>query len=355
MVQKHGFRVVSEVLPVLDFDLQVERFIAALGITKSLNTAKAYRSDLRLLKLHLVLARCTCVTPPRSHTAYSDLEAALEANDQRLEAASNRLLDGFTVDLEAIQPEDLVGYFLFLKETQGYAQTTINRKIVAVRRFFKYLFDHELLSDTSLIYDLETKTIHRNEAPLHLTAQEAFHFLDVVDRHGCERDYAIFLIMLSMGLRIGEVVQMNIDDIGPDTEFYQVTGGKGGKNRPVPVPPAVREAVSNYRRVRPRDKVKGQHRMALFLGNRYTRITPRAIQQKLKDYVELTRLPDSKKVMLTPHKLRHTFATALYLNGEDLRTLMRLLGHENIATTTIYTHVDKEKLIASLDKNPFAT
>lgn len=339
---------------MLDFDLQVERFIAALGINKSLNTAKAYRSDLRLLKLHLVLARCPCVIPPRNKDAYSELEAALEANDHKLSAVSNRLLDGFTVDLEAIRPDDLVGYFLFLKETQGYAQTTINRKIVAVRRFFKYLFRHELLPDPSLIYDLETKTIYRNEAPLHLSAEEAFRFLDTVRRHGSERDYAIFLIMLSMGLRIGEVIQMNVDDIGPETRFYQVTGGKGGKNRPVPVPGAVREAVADYKQVRPKDKAKGQHRLALFLGNKYTRITPRAIQQKLKEYTELTDLPESKKVILTPHKLRHTFATALYLNGEDLRTLMRLLGHENIATTTIYTHVDSEKLIASLDKNPFA-
>ena len=340
---------------MLDFDLQVERFIAALGISKSLNTAKAYRSDLRLLKLHLVLARCPCVTPPRNgRIAYGQLEAALEANDQRLDSDSSRLLDGFTVDLEAIRPDDLVGYFLFLKETQGYAQTTINRKIVAVRRFFKYLFDHQLLRDPSLVYDLETKTIHRNEAPLHLTAEEAFHFLDTVRHHGSERDYAIFLIMLSMGLRIAEVIQMNVDDIGRETRFYRVTGGKGGKNRPVPVPPAVREAVADYKRVRPRDKAKRQHRLALFLGNRYTRITPRAIQQKLKEYVELTDLPESKKLMLTPHKLRHTFATALYLNGEDLRTLMRLLGHENIATTTIYTHVDDEKLTASLEKNPFA-
>jgi len=340
---------------VLDFDLQVERFIAALGITRSLNTAKAYRSDLRLLKLHLVLSRSKCVTPPQDKAAYHELETVLAANDNKLGLEANRLLDSFTVDLEAVTPDDLVGYFLFLKETLGYTQTTLNRKIVAVRRFFAYLFDHQLLSDPALIRDLETKTIHRNEAPMHLTAEEAFAFLNTVQQHGNERDYAIFLIMLSMGLRIGEVVQMNVDDIGPDTEFYRVTGGKGGKNRPVPVPPAVREAVAEYKKVRPGHKAKGRHRTALFLGNKYTRITPRAIQQKLKDYVQLTDLPESKKVMLTPHKLRHTFATALYLNGQDLRTLMRLLGHEHIATTTIYTHVDKEKLIASLNKNPFAT
>lgn len=339
---------------MLDFDLQVERFIAVLGINKSINTAKAYRSDLRLLKLHLVLARCDCVVAPQAPSAFSQLEAELKANDFRLSATTGELLDGFTVDLRAITSDDLVGYFLFLKETLGYAQTTLNRKIVAVRRFFTYLFDHGLLTDPSIISDLETKTIRQDEAPKHLSAEEAFHFLDTVKRHGCERDYAMFLIMLSMGLRISEVVNMNIDSIGPDTEFYRVTGAKGGKNRPLPVPPAVREAVANYMKVRPGDKAKGQHRLALFLGNRYTRITPRAVQQKLREYVALTNLPESKKLMLTPHKLRHTFATALYLNGEDLRTLMRLLGHENISTTTIYTHVDKEKLKASLDKNPFA-
>ncbi len=339
---------------MLDFDLQVERFAAALGINKSLNTAMAYRSDLRLLKLHLVLSRAHCVTPPQDKTAFHQLETSLTANDNRLGPEASRLLDSFTVDLQAVTADDLVGYFLFLKETLGYAQTTLNRKIVAVRRFFSYLFDHQLLSDPSLIRDLQTRTIHRNEAPMHLSAQDAFTFLNTVRQHGGPRDYAIFLIMLSMGLRIGEVVQMNVDDIGLDTEFYRVTGGKGGRNRPVPVPPAVREAVVKYKKVRPGDKAKGRHRMALFLGNKHTRITPRAIQQKLKDYAELTDLPEGKKMMLTPHKLRHTFATTLYLNGEDLRTLMRLLGHEHISTTTIYTHVDKEKLLASLDKNPFA-
>ena len=83
-----------------------------------------------------------------------------------------------------------------------------------------------MLADPAIINDLETKAIPRNEAPLHLTAEEAFHFLDTVRRHGSERDYAMFLIMLSMGLRISEVIQMNVDYIGPDTEFYHVVDGK---------------------------------------------------------------------------------------------------------------------------------
>lgn len=337
---------------MLDFDEQVQNFVATLGLNKSINTARAYHSDLKLLKLHLVLARCPCVQAP-SVAQYSRLEEIWVDNGNRLSPPAEELLDFFTVDIEKIKSGDLVDYFLFLKQTLGYAQTTINRKIVAVRRFFQYLLRHQLLDDATIISDLETKAVRRNEAPLHLTADEAFHFLDTVRRYGNERDFAIFLIMLSMGLRISEVANMNVDDIDENTEVFRVVGGKGDKNRHVPVPQSVRQAVAAYKRVRPAAKAKPEHRLALFLSNKYTRLTPRAIQQKLKQYAALSQLPESKKAKLTPHKLRHTYATALYVNGEDLRTLMRLLGHEDIATTTIYTHVDEEKLMASLEKNPF--
>ncbi|NLK09157.1 MAG: tyrosine-type recombinase/integrase [Firmicutes bacterium] len=339
---------------MLDFDLQVERFITVLGLNMSVNTAKAYRSDLRLLKLHFVLAGYDCVLPPEDQSAFHELETSIARNGYRLSKTSRKHLDSFTVDLKRVTADDLVGYFLFLKDTLGYAQSTLNRKIVAVRRFFTYLAKHKLIPDLGIIGDLETKTVRRDEAPKHLSSEEAFEFLDAVKRHGCPRDYAMFLIMVSMGLRVSEVTSMNIDSIGPNVDFYQVVGAKGGKTRHLPVPDAVKEAVADYMKIRPHDQAKGQHRLALFLGNKYTRITSRAVQQKIKEYAELTDLPESKKIMLSPHKLRHTFATALYVNGEDLRTLMRLLGHENISTTTIYTHVDKDKLMASLEKNPFA-
>lgn len=336
---------------MIDFDTQLRLFTETLALNKSQKTGEAYASDLRLLKLHLVLARAKCVVNADPKLCYQ-LEKSLD--NGRLTPNASEILGCFQVDLSQITSQDLIGYFLFLKQGLGYTQSSINRKIVAVRQFFKYLFKHQILHDLTIIADLETKTIRRNEAPVHLKADEAFALLEQVKKGGNLRDYAIFLIMLSMGLRISEVVAMNVDDITQDTTVYRVVGGKGNKNRLVPVPQSVRDAVAAYKRVRPGDKAKGKDRFALFLSNKYTRITPRAIQLRLKEYAKATNLTETKKATLTPHKLRHSFATALYLNGEDLRTLMRLLGHEDISTTTIYTHVDKEKLMASLEKNPFA-
>lgn len=336
---------------MVDFDAQLRLFTETLALNKSPKTGEAYASDLRLLKLHLVLARAACVVNQNTELCYQ-LEKKLDHG--KLTPDATQVLESFQIDLSQITSQDLIGYFLFLKQILGYAQTSINRKIVAVRQFFKYLLKHQVLQDPTIIADLETKAIRRNEAPVHLKAEEAFAFLELVRKNGNLRDYAIFLIMLSMGLRISEVVAMNVDDITDDTTVYRVVGGKGNKNRLVPVPPSVRDAVAAYKRVRPGDKAKGKDRLALFLSNKYTRITPRAIQQRLKEYAKATDLTETQKATLTPHKLRHSFATALYLNGEDLRTLMRLLGHEDISTTTIYTHVDEEKLVASLSKNPFA-
>lgn len=336
---------------MVDFDAHLRLFTETLALNKSPKTGEAYASDLRLLKLHLVLSRAECVVNLDPELCYQ-LEENLD--NGRLTPAAIEILDSFKVDVSLITAQDLISYFLFLKETLGYAQSSINRKIVSVRQFFKYLLKHEIIHDPTVIADLQTKTVRRNEAPVHLKPEEAFALLEQVKKSGNRRDYAIFLIMLSMGLRISEVVAMNIDDITPETEVYRVVGGKGNKNRVVPVPQSVRDAVAAYKEVRPGDKAKGKHRLALFLSNKYTRITPRAIQQRLKEYAKAANLTETKKALLTPHKLRHSFATALYLNGEDLRTLMRLLGHEDISTTTIYTHVDQEKLIASLDKNPFA-
>ncbi|NLV92868.1 MAG: tyrosine-type recombinase/integrase [Firmicutes bacterium] len=337
---------------MLDYDQYLKEFSDTMALNKSPRTAEAYYSDLRLLKLHLVLSRAECVVNLDNKRAH-ELEADLKAQG-RLSSLGEDLLSQFTVDIKEITSGDLVGYFLFLKQTMGYAQSTINRKIVSVRQFFKYLAQHKLIDDTSAVVDLQTRTIRHNEAPVHLKAEEALAFLETVKQAKNPRDYAIFLIMLAMGLRISEVVAMNIDDISEDTSVFRVVGGKGDKNRLVPVPPSVKEAVAEYLKVRPGDKAKGKDRLALFLGNRYTRITPRAIQARLKEYAQAAPLPEAKKELLTPHKLRHSFATSLYINGEDLRTLQRLLGHEDISTTTIYTHVDDEKLVASLERNPFA-
>ncbi len=337
---------------MLDYDYYLEQFTNTLALNKSPRTAHAYQSDLRLLKVHLVLSRASCVLSPDQELVYR-LEEELERYG-KLTTTGEEMLSDLRVDISRISASDLVGYFLFLKQTLGYAQTTVNRKVVAVRQFFKYLLQHRILEDASVIVDLETKTVRHSEAPVHLKAEEAVAFLETVKANGTARDYAVFLIMLAMGLRISELVAMDVDDIGDDTKVFRVVGGKGNKNRLVPVPESVRKAVREYLAVRPGAKAKGKDRFALFLGNRYTRITPRAIQQKLKEYAQASPLSDTKKELLTPHKLRHSFATALYLNGEDLRTLQRLLGHEDISTTTIYTHVDDEKLVSSLEKNPFA-
>lgn len=162
-----------------------------------------------------------------------------------------------------------------------------------------------------------------------------------------ERDYAIITLFLNCGLRLSELVSIDISSIKGDT--LRVTG-KGNKERTIYLNKACISAIKNYLSVRPVDGVVD--RDALFLSKRKKRISPKTVQYIVKKYIKLANLDVNK---YSTHKLRHTAATLMYKYGKvDIRTLQNILGHSNVSTTQIYTHIDEDILRNAVSKNPLS-
>lgn len=160
-----------------------------------------------------------------------------------------------------------------------------------------------------------------------------------------KRDYCILTIFLNCGLRLSELVNINLKNIRNDT---LTVIGKGNKERSVHLNRACINAISDYMEVRPKDNLKEKE--ALFISERGTRIGQRMVELLVKKYVKLCGLDETK---YTPHKLRHTAATLMHKYGHvDIRALQQVLGHESISTTQIYTHVESDEVKNAIDSNP---
>lgn len=156
----------------------------------------------------------------------------------------------------------------------------------------------------------------------------------------------MIMLFLNCGLRLSELVGIDIDKIKGDTLSVI---GKGNKERTVYLNDACIDAINKYLEVRPKD---AKDKKALFLSTRKTRINKRTVEIIVKNYVKKAGLVDDK---YTPHKLRHTAATLMYKHGNvDIRALQQILGHESVSTTQIYTHIDDEKLRDAIKSNPLS-
>lgn len=166
----------------------------------------------------------------------------------------------------------------------------------------------------------------------------------------CSRDLAINKLFLYSGLRISELVNLNLDDINYEDQSIKFFG-KGNKERYVPLHQEALTAIKDYLPDRNKITPKNQDaRQALFLSNQRRRISVRTIQKMVKKYAKKAGVRNASKI--TPHKLRHTFASLLYQKTKDLRVLQDLLGHSDISTTQIYTHTDKEQRKSAIDEMP---
>ncbi len=159
-----------------------------------------------------------------------------------------------------------------------------------------------------------------------------------------KRDYAIVLLFLNCGLRLSELASIDIGTIKNDT---LTVIGKGNKQRTIYLNPACKYAIEDYLSIRPKD---AKDKNALFLSTRKQRMSNRAIQHRIDKYLEDAGFDTS---IYSTHKLRHTAATLMYKHGNvDIRALQEILGHENVATTQIYTHIDNERLRDAINSNP---
>lgn len=258
-------------------------------------------------------------------------------------------IDLSPIDLNFIQGVNLTDAYQFLiycKNVRKNNETTRARRVVAIRRFYNYLSENLGLIENNPMKSLDSPK-SKKALPKYLTLEEAERLLSVVEGKYKERDYAILTLFLNCGMRLSELVSIDYNDIKDDGSL--VITGKGNKERTVYLNQACIDAVVKYMKVRPHDKVKDK---ALFLSSRNQRISPKTVQHLVYTYLDKAGLGDRG---LSVHKLRHTAATLMYQHGNvDLLLLKEILGHENLGTTEIYTHISDDATRKAIEANPLA-
>ena len=243
--------------------------------------------------------------------------------------------------------DDAYKYLSYCKNEKNNNSSTRARKVVAIRQFFKYLSDNKQILENNPMKVLDSPKT-KKALPKYLTLEQSINLLQSVDGKNKERDYAILTLFLNCGLRLSELVALNYNDIKSDNSMRVL--GKGNKERIVYLNDACIEAVKAYMRVRPKDGVIDKN--ALFLSTRLKRISPKTVQYIVKSFLEKSGLGE---LGMSVHKLRHTAATLMYQYGDaDVLVLKDVLGHENLSTTEIYTHIVDDQKKKAIENNPLA-
>jgi len=255
------------------------------------------------------------------------------------------------VDLQlirAITTTDLFEFMNYAADTLHNSATTRFRKTVTLRVFFKYLFVHEKLLETNPAENLPSPKTQK-ALPHFLTLEQSLELLSTVDGRFRERDYCMLVIFLNCGIRLSELVTIDLSDIMYDTQMLRVTG-KGNKQRMVYLNDACMDAIRKYLATRPHDGLKDRN--ALFISGQNRRISPKTVQYVVKKHLGEIGLGEAG---YSVHKLRHTAATLMYQYGDvDIRVLKDILGHENLGTTEIYTHVSNKQMEEAARANPLS-
>lgn len=257
--------------------------------------------------------------------------------------------------IKKIQLEDIHAFISYLATTLRSKPATRARKCSTIRIFFKYLSQKEKLIDSNPAQNLETPKKEKR-MPKYLSLDESKKLLavssDEDDNRNAKRDFAIITIFLNCGIRLSELVGLNIKDI-TFTECKLNVIGKGNKERTIYLNKACMNAIDDYiKNSRPKSGIQYNSKDALFLSERKERISNRTVQYVVKKELNKAGLDTNK---YSVHKLRHTAATLMYQYGNvDIRALQELLGHESISTTEIYTHVENSQVRNAVESNPLA-
>lgn len=294
---------------------------------KSINTVQVYFYDLRVFFRFLKI-----------HRKLVDKQIEFDEID----------ITGVDIDiLKTVTLSDLYSFMSFVSSNRDNTAYARARKVASLRAFFNYLTNKAKLIDVNPTSELESPKII-NRLPRYLNVEESKDLLDSVDLVNSEysaRDYAIITIFLNCGIRLSELVGINLSSIKNNS---LTVIGKGDKERSIPLNNACLQAIAAYMKVRPVNNVKDKN--ALFLSKRLQRISKESVQKIVKKYIKEAGLDPQR---YSTHKLRHTAATLMYKYGKvDIRALQELLGHQSIATTEIYTHLDQEQLRDAVSRNP---
>ncbi len=296
---------------------------------KSINTVQVYFYDLRVffrfLKLHRNIA------------------------DKRMEFDEISITDVDAALLGTVTLSDLYSYMSFVSNNRDNTSHARARKVASLKTFYNYLTTKAKLLEINPTNELESPKILKR-LPRYLNVEESKKLLSSVstgEGPNSVRDFAILTIFLNCGIRLSELVGININNIKNNT---LTVIGKGDKERSIPLNNACIRAIEAYMKVRPVNGIKDRN--ALFISGHKKRISKESVQKIVKKYIKEAGLDPQR---YSTHKLRHTAATLMYKYGNvDIRALQELLGHQSIATTEIYTHLDQQQLRDAVSKNPLS-
>lgn len=293
---------------------------------KSINTVKEYYYDLRMFFRFLKQQR-------------NLVDKIVEFNEIQISDINIDLIKTVTLS-------DLYSFMSFISRERDNNSSARARKVASLKSFFNYLTNKAKLLEVNPASELESPKILKR-LPKYLNVEESKQLLSSVNGKHPERDFAILTLFLNCGMRLSELVGINLNNIRNDSLTII---GKGNKERTIYLNSACIAAVNDYLKVRPVNGVKDKN--ALFLSERKQRICNNMVQRIVKRYILEAGLDPQR---YSAHKLRHTAATLMYKYGKvDIRALQEILGHESISTTEIYTHLDKQQLRDAVDSNPLA-
>ena len=258
--------------------------------------------------------------------------------------------------LDSVTRSEIIDYLLFIsrerpkhhlsRETAyGNEAKTRARKVSSLRSFYKYLCEKSHLIENNPTLSLDSPK-SKKTLPKFLTLSESVKLLENIDGPHKERDFCMITLFLNCGLRVSELVGINLQDISEDTLRIF---GKGAKERLLYLNDACLGAIEDY--LPKRRTPKAEYKSALFISQFGRRIDEQTVKHLVKKYLSGAGLSQKN---CSAHKLRHTAATLMYQNGVDVRTLKEILGHENLDTTMIYTHVVNDNLKDAAERNPLA-
>lgn len=289
---------------------------------------------------------------------YYDLRLFLRFIKRRKKNISKEIeFDEITIqDIDAdlissVSVADIYEYLYFISNDHDNQSMARSRKVSSLRTFYRYLTQKIHLFEYNPMLEIDNPNKPKRVVK-YLTLEQSMDLLQGIDGRFKERDYCIITLFLNCGLRLSEVVGINESDIKDDR---LVVTGKGNKQRQIYLNKACVQAIENYiksKRADPDFYSRIKDKRALFISKNYTRINKRSVQLIVEKWLKNANLDN---MGFSTHKLRHTAATLMYQHGDvDVRTLQEILGHENLATTQIYTHVSSSQAKNAMDSNPLA-
>ncbi len=266
-------------------------------------------------------------------------------------------LDMSSLDLEfikGIETSEIYEFLLYTGNRRKNSPSSKARKLSALKSYYKYMVQKMHLLEINPVINIETPK-KKKTLPKHLNIEESKNLLDAVSEDSesktKERDYAIITLFLNCGMRLSELVGINLNDIDSQLRSMKVTG-KGAKERIIYLNDACKAAITSY--LETRDDIQSKKAVSpLFLSSRGSRISNKTVQYIVYKYLKLAGLEYKG---FSTHKLRHTAATLMYQSGNvDVRVLKDILGHEQLNTTQIYTHISDENMENAMYANPLSS